>query len=93
MKSFTRHLPELIKSYPYIETGDRIKDYIQYYVFFQNDVLKREFEERMEGVSIRSPEFHEILGYALGNPPKAVHFYGQAERNKSLLKKESRHSL
>lgn len=42
----------------------------------------------MKGVPIRSPEFHEILGNALGYPPKAVRFYGQAVRNRSLKKKK-----
>jgi hypothetical protein len=63
-------------------------DNIQYYLFFQNDVLKREFEERMEGVSIRSPEFHEILGHALGNPPKAVHFMDKLRGIKVFYKKK-----
>ncbi|MXQ55931.1 hypothetical protein [Shimazuella alba] len=87
-EEFTKHLPELIKSYPYIDMGIELMDDVQYYLFFQNDVLKREFEERMEGVPIRSPEFHEILGHALGYPPKAVHFYVQAERDRSLKKKK-----
>ncbi|MCH5584212.1 hypothetical protein MK805_04420 [Shimazuella sp. AN120528] len=87
-EEFTKHLPELMKSYPYIDKGIELMDDVQYYLFFQNDDLKMEFEDKMKGVLVRSPEFHEILGNALGYPPKAVRFYGQAQRDTSLKKKK-----
>lgn len=69
------YLAELRKEYPYINKGIGLIPETTTYMFFQNEELKVSFEERVAGVKVDSYEFHRILGYALGYPPKAVDFF------------------
>lgn len=44
-EEFTKYLPKLMKSYSYIDKGIELMDDVQYYLFFQNDDLKKKFDE------------------------------------------------
>lgn len=70
-----KELPRLIKNYPYLTEGIDLYDGTQFYLFFQNEEMKKKFLEDTKGIKPRSIPFHKALGLALGFPPKAVDFY------------------
>lgn len=85
-KPFLRWLPILLEKYPYIDKGIELREDTTFYMFFQNEELKQSFQNQLKEITVPSPDFHRILGLALGYPPKAVEFYVQCERDPSLRK-------
>jgi hypothetical protein len=68
-----KHIDKL-KSYPCVTDGIDISD-DDYFLFFQNDELKRDFLDKFKDIAPRSPEFHELLGVTIGYPPSAARFF------------------
>lgn len=82
-KRFSKRLPTLNLRYPYIEDLNLIPD-SKFYLFFQDEESKQSFLSETKGVAVPSPDFHRILGMALGYPPKAVDFFVKCEQDRSM---------
>lgn len=76
-EDFATMLPDLKRKYPYITEGIGLRDDVTTYMFFQTEEQKKSFQQQLEKVAPKSPEFHKILGLALGYPPKAVEFHSK----------------
>lgn len=84
---FVEVLPTLKEKYPYMNKGIGLREDTTTYMFFQNQKLKAGFEEQLDNVGHKSPEFHKILGLALGYPPKAVEFFARLQMKDEEAKK------
>lgn len=75
-----KHIDKL-RNYPYVTDGINISE-DDYFLFFQNEELKQDFVKQLAHVESRSPQFHQLLGNALGYPPLATQFYATCQENK-----------
>lgn len=78
---FKEKLPFLVERFPYI-SSERIAlvDGAETYIFFQHEEMKKSFAEQLQRItSVQSPDFHRLLGYALGYPPKAVEYFAKTK--------------
>ncbi|SHF23515.1 hypothetical protein SAMN05444392_11170 [Seinonella peptonophila] len=82
-KRFMGWLPQL-QEYPYIDEGINLIPDVKFYLFFQTENQKRDFQSKVSKFAVPSIEFHRLLGQTLGYPPKAVDFYIRCEQEPSL---------
>ncbi|MCH5584240.1 hypothetical protein MK805_04565 [Shimazuella sp. AN120528] len=47
------------------------------YIFFQTEKQKEEYQRKIEGVALRSYDFHMIVGETLGFPMRSVKYYAE----------------
>lgn len=73
----TEHMEYLLKNYPYVSE----KDYDllfgrnNFYLFFQNELIKAWFHAEINRSEFSEKEVDRILGMVLGFPPRAVNYY------------------
>jgi hypothetical protein len=70
-----------LQQYPCITKGIDIFDGPEFFLFFQTEKMKAEFENQVQNIPPRSPAFHRLLGITLGYPPKAAAFYAACQEN------------
>ncbi|MFC7441614.1 hypothetical protein [Laceyella putida] len=68
-------LPKLSANYTYLTEDIAIFEGSYFYLFFQNNSIKKAFLLERDEAPAKSPQFHRALGHALGFPPKAVAHY------------------
>jgi hypothetical protein len=77
------HLDKLLP-YPCVTDNIDIFDGKDFFLFFQNEKLKQDFLSQLSHVKSRSPQFHQLLGNALGYPPLATQFYASCQEKEQL---------
>ncbi|MGA8943250.1 MAG: hypothetical protein WB502_11095 [Thermoactinomyces sp.] len=77
----------LFKKYPHIKENISPHNKADFFLFFQTESMKKDFLEKMNKVEPLSPEFHEILGIALGFPPLAVKHFVKCNRLEKVEKR------
>lgn len=73
----------LSREYPFLDDDIGLRDDVTSYLFFQTDEALQEFANRKREVDRKSPEYHRLLGFTLGYPPKAVEQFYIKEKLKA----------
>jgi hypothetical protein len=71
-ENLTRVPPDVLRK---LEKFPRFSVFPGYDMFFRDRQLRDKFVKAVEAIPRKSPDFHRVLGLALGYPPKAVEFY------------------
>jgi hypothetical protein len=79
----TKKLDLLLAKYPYVDEKQYdVLNGNRFYLFFQDEVILEQFQEKINSISFTKEEIDCVLGTILGFPPKAINFYVQMWKEK-----------